>query len=361
MNTKNAFITAILTLIVASGNQLVHAQDSVKTFVPIVNYTADLVVNTRGGIKTGARYLGYGELGVEINPWRNGQFNLTIASTHGGEPSAQLVGDWQMFDYIDGGNCIFALNAWYQHTFNKVTIKGGLQDVNDSYSTCDAAWNMLNTSFGGNQVLLSAGNVPTMPNNGLGINAEWQVSNTLTWQAGIFDGGAIMLDDNNRFNLKHKLSSSKGYVIVTEAAISPNDALLLKAGTFYHTGLENNGYYASCEKSFRMQGERSVNAFVTGGYAPRAKYVATASITCGASITSLFSKSGADALSAGLATVHLDEGDEWETAIELNYRYQLGEHFYASPDLQWIINPAGYDIAKFKNALVLALRVGFEL
>lgn len=82
------------------------------------------------------------------------------------------MGDWQVFDNIEAGNHIFALNAWYSHTINKVTVKAGLQDVNDSYSACDAAGNMLNTSFGGNQVLLSAGNVPTMPCNGLGINAE---------------------------------------------------------------------------------------------------------------------------------------------------------------------------------------------
>ena len=358
MITKNTIISAILTIMVAAGGNSLHAQDSTKTFVPIINYTADLVVNTHGGIKTGAVYQGYGEAGVEINPWKNGQFNFTIATTHGGQPTKTLVGDWQVFDNIEAGNHIFALNAWYSHTVNKVTFKAGLHDVNDSYSTCDAAGNMLNTSFGGNQVLLSAGNVPTMPCNGLGINAEWHVSNALTWQAGIFDGGVIDLDDGNRFNLKHQLSSSKGYVIVTEAAISPADALLVKAGAFYHTGLENNGYYASCEKLFHMQGERTINTFVTGGYAPRATDAATASITCGATLTSLFSKSGADALCAGLATVHLD-GLKWETAIELNYRYQLGGHFFVSPDIQWILNPVGAPEAR--NALATTLRLGFEL
>jgi len=358
MIKKNIFISAILTMMVVAGGNSTHAQDTTKAFVPIVNYTADLLANTHGGIKTGALYLGYGELGVEINPWKNGQFNFTIASTHGGEPSAELVGDWQVFDNIEAGNHIFALNAWYSHTVNKVTLKAGLQDVNDSYSACDAAGNMLNTSFGGNQVLLSGGNVPTMPNNGLGINAKWQVNNALTWQAGIFDGGAIDLDDGNRFNLKHKLSSSKGYVIVTEGAFNPNDALLLKVGAFYHTGFENNGYYASCEKLFQMQGERTINAFVTGGYAPRATDAVNASITCGATLTSLFSNSGADTLCAGLATVHLD-GYRWETALELNYRYQLGDHFFVSPDLQWIINPMGAPEAR--NALATTLRLGFEL
>lgn len=358
MITKNAFITAILTIIVAAGGRPIHAQDTTKTLVPIVNYTADLVVNTHGGIKTGARYLGYAEAGVEINPWKNGQFNFTIASTHGGEPSVDLVGDWQIFDNIEAGNHIFALNAWYSHEIGKVTLKVGLQDANDSYSALDASDNLINTSFGGNQVLLTGGNIPTMPCTGLGLNAEWKASDSFSWQAGIFDGGVIFLDDDNKFNLKHKLSRSKGYVIVSEALLSPIERLVIKGGAFYHTGFENHGYYGSVEAVFPIHGERQVNTFFSAGFAPQATDQAMASFTGGAKLTGLFNKSGADALSAGLAAFHL-EGQKWESALELNYRYQLGDHFYVSPDVQWILNPLADEDAK--NALVGMLRVGFEL
>jgi carbohydrate-selective porin OprB len=166
------------------------------------------------------------------------------------------------------------------------------------------------------------------------------------------------LDEGNRFNLKHKLSRSKGYLLVSEAQLTPADALLLKGGAYYHTGLENYGFYASCEKIFQLQGEQAVGAFVTGGYSPHATDAADASITGGLSLTSLFSKSGADVLSTGLATVHY-VGFEWETAIELNYRYSLSDLFYVSPDVQWIINP-GCGLIK-RNALACTLRLGFEL
>ena len=135
-------------------------------------------------------------------------------------------------------------------------------------------------------------------------------------------------------------------------------ALVFKAGVYYHTGLENNGYYATCEKTFRLQGEQAISGFVTGGITPNATDAANASITGGCSLTSLFSKSGADALTAGFASAHID-GHKWETAIELNYRYQIGDHFYVSPDMQWILNPMGDPDAK--NALVGTLRLGFEL
>lgn len=351
-------IAVIIALIAATSCHLAHAQDTVKTFVPIINYTADLVVNTRGGIKTGAVYQGYGEAGVLINPWRNGQFNFTIATTHGGGPTRTLVGDWQEMDNKEATNHIFALNAWYRHTFNKVALQAGLQDANDSYSTCDASDPLQNTAFGGIATFMWGGNVPTMPTNGLGLNVEWQVSDAVMWQTGVFDGGVIGLDEGNRFNLKHKLSRSKGYLVVSEGQFGAPNALALKAGAYYHTGLENYGFYATCEKTFRLQGERALSAFVTGGYSPHATDAANASITGGCSLTSLFSKSGADALSAGLATVHCD-GLKWETAIELNYLYSLSDHFYVSPDVQWIINPACGLLNR--NALACTLRLGFEL
>ena len=358
MSKRNQVVTAVLTLIVASGAQFVHAQDSTKTFVPILNYTADLVVNTRGGIKTGAVYQGYGEAGVLINPWRNGQFNFSIATTHGGGPTRSLVGDWQEMDNKEATNHIFALNAWYRHTIGKVALQAGLQDANDSYATCDVSDPLQNTAFGGIASFMSGGNVPTMPTNGLGVNVEWQASDLFMWQTGVFDGGVIGLDEGNKFNLKHKLSRSKGYLVVSEGQLMPPEALVFKAGAYYHTGLENYGFYASCEKTFSLQGERAIGAFVTGGYSPHATDAADASITGGCSLTSLFSKSGADVLSAGLATVHY-EGFKWETAIELNYHYSLSDQFYVSPDVQWIINPACGLINR--NALACTLRLGFEL
>lgn len=356
MITKKTFITAILTLIAASGSHHVFANDSTRTFVPIVNYTADLVVNTLGGIKTGVVYQGYAVAGVEINPWKNGQFNLSVASTHGGRPTGTLVGDWQEMDNVESGNHIIPLDAWYSHTINKVTIKAGLQSGDDSYSCFAAADNLQNTAFGGNAVFMSGGNVPTMPTSGLGVTTRWHISNVVSWQAGFF-GHIITLDDDNDFSLKHKLSNN-GYLFVTEARFTPTQSWVLTAGAYYHTDNDNNGYYAGCEKAFRLQGNRAVNTFVTGGYAPRAIDAATASITCGASLTSLFSKSGADALTAGLATAYLD-GHRWEKALELNYNYQLNDHFYVSPDVQWILDPIGVEDAK--NALVCTLRLGFEL
>ena len=148
------FILIFIAILVAVGGITAYAQDTTRTVIPILKYTAEWVVNADGGIKTGVVYQGYAEAGVFISPWRNGRFNFSIASTHGGLPTGTLVGDWQEMDNREAANHIFALNAWYSHTIGNVTIKAGLQDANDTYSTRDASCHMQNTAFGGNVVFM---------------------------------------------------------------------------------------------------------------------------------------------------------------------------------------------------------------
>ena len=51
-------------------------------------------------------------------------------------------------------------------------------------------------------------------------------------------------------------------------------------------------------------------------------------------------------------------GKTWETAAEMNYRYQFNDYLALMPDLQWIINPAGAEDAK--NALMGSLRLNIR-
>lgn len=355
--TSIAVVVAFVVSLLA-GVPAAKSQESEKKVVPVVEYTADLVVNAHGGIKTGARYVGFAVAGIEVNPWKNGHFSVGIASTHGGEPSADCVGDWQIADNNEAGNHVFALNCWYSHSISNVTIKAGLQDVNDCYSVNDMSGNLINSSFGANQMLLTNSNMPTMPNTGLGININWQATTAFAWQAGVFDGRVIGLDDDNKYNLKHKLSRSKGFLLMTETSYAPSEALTLKAGAFYHTGQRNWGVYTSGEMECWAQGERHLDAFASAGFAPAAHEMATASLSCGLSLTSVCGRNCNDNLSLGVASVYLT-GRRWETSIELNYRYDINDHFFLSPDIQWILNPAGNETAT--NALVAILRLGFEL
>ena len=350
---------ALATFVLIANGLGANAEetDTVKTFVPMGSYTADLVTNMAGGIKTGARYIGYATLGLEINPWRNGRFTFAAGSAHGGCPTDDLVGDLQYINNNENGNRhIFLLYAKYSHTIGNVEITAGIQDMTDVYGFCETSENFLNLAFYTTPVFYNT-SFPTAPNTSLGVNLSWSLSDALTWHNGVFNGGEIDDDDDNKYNLKHKLNKNKGYITISELQFSPTENATFKLGGFYHTGVENWGVYGSIGGQLWQTGDRHIDAFASGAFSSRKEDQVTASLTAGATLTSLLSREGKDCLGLGLATA-APVGKAWETAIELNYRYQFNDHLYLSPDLQYIINPAGTEGAK--NALVGTIRLGFE-
>ena len=351
-------IIAVATMaVVLTFSQIAVAQDTVKTFVPMGSYTADLNVNMAGGIKTGARYVGYATLDLEINPWRNGRFTFGIGSAHCGHPTDDLVGDLQCVNNNDNDNLpIFLHLANYSHRIGNVEITAGIQDMTDVYGLCDASGNFMNLAFNTSAVFYNT-KFPTAPRTSLALNVEWTLSDALTWRGAVYNGGIIDGEDDNKFNLKHKLNKNKGHIAISEVVFTPIENTAFKVGGFYHTGLENWGIYGSVCGQCWQAGERHLDAFATAAFAPRKEELVTASLALGATFTSLFSKTGKDCLGLGLTTA-APVGKTWETAIEMNYRYQFNDYLSLMPDLQWIINPAGTEGAK--NALVGSLRLGFE-
>ena len=96
------------------------------------SYKGDFVSNLNGGIKTGSTYLGLADLFLELNTenaglWKGGTFMLHGANTHGGEPSANLIGDLQVVSNIEAGNHTFLYELWYSQTFGNVHTTIGLQ------------------------------------------------------------------------------------------------------------------------------------------------------------------------------------------------------------------------------------------
>lgn len=351
-------IALVSVLLVANGLKAnAEENDTVKTFVPMGSYTADLAVNMAGGIKTGARYVGYATLAVEINPWRNGRFTFGVGSAHCGHPSEELVGDIQYVNNNDNDNLpIFLLYANYSHRIGNVEITAGIQDMTDVYGLCETSGNFLNLGFTTSAVIYNT-TFPTSPFSSLGLNIEWTLSDALIWRGAIYNGGVIDNKDDNPYNLKHKLNKNKGYMAISEVQFSPIENGTFKFGGFYHTGLENWGFYGSIEGRCWESGDRHIDAFASAAFAPRKEEQVTTSMTLGATLSPVLSRKGKDTVGMGLATVS-PVGAKWESALELNYRYQFNDYISLMPDLQYIINPAGAEGAK--NALVGSLRLGFE-
>ena len=155
---------------------------------PVFVYTADVAANVSGGISTGIGYLGYAVAGVEFDIgkagwWKRGSLVLTGGCTHGCEPSAQWIGDFQMADNIEAGNHVFLQELYWHQSLGPVEVTAGMQDYCMHYTFLDAAGLYLNSSFGTNSVLLSNHALPIFPILGWGLNAQWHITDCLSWQA----------------------------------------------------------------------------------------------------------------------------------------------------------------------------------
>ena len=177
--------------VVLTFSQIAVAQDTLKTFVPMGSYTADLNVNMAGGVKTGARYVGYATLDLEINPWRNGRFTFGIGSAHCGHPTDDLVGDLQCVNNNDNDNLpIFLHFANYSHRIGNVEITAGIQDMTDVYGLCETSGNFMNLGFITSAVIYNT-KFPTAPYTSLAVNVEWTLSDALTCRGAVYNGGII--------------------------------------------------------------------------------------------------------------------------------------------------------------------------
>lgn len=335
------------------------------------SYKGDVVSNFRGGVKTGTTYLGLANLKAEFDAekakwWKGGTLFVNFGNTHGGQPSANMVGDFQGISNIEAGNLTFLYELWYKQKLGKINFTVGLQDLNADFATSENGALFTNSSFGIHSSIADNVAPPIFPLTALGVNVKWNISDTYLWQAAIFDGTP---DDykTNPYNTHWRLSKNQGYLTVTEFQI--NKSLfkerqgIYKFGVYYHqhndtidTEQHNGGFY--------FVGDQQINdnlsLFSQIGLSPKKKNNHNQYYSIGMNYKGLFNNRPAD--QCGIAIAHAgihDNAIGSETAIEFTYQFEINENIYVRPDIQYIINPVG-TTSKLDNALVGFLRFGID-
>ena len=257
---KSTLIVAFAANIITNG---VYAQESnaevVKSpFSFEASYTGDLVSNFKGGIKTGTAYLGLANLKAgfdteKVNWWKGGQLFINVGNTHGGEPSAELVGDFQGVSNIEAGNLTFMYELWYKQTLGKFDITIGLQDLNANFAVSEYGALFTNSSFGIHSSIADNITSPIFPLTALGATLQFRISDAFNWQAAFFDGTPDDFE-SNPYNIQWKLGKDQGLLAVTEfqmgkSLIKGREAVY-KLGVYYHkhnntslNNLKNGGIY----------------------------------------------------------------------------------------------------------------------
>ncbi len=367
--------SALLSLIIFFGIAVLlmsvnlKAQERVKYLSYEASYVGDFAANFSGGIKKGTNYLGTANIKLSFDTeaaglWKGGTLFINGANTHGGEPTANLSGDFQGISNIEAGNNTYLYELWYRQDAENFGVIVGLQDLASEFVFTEHGSLFLNGSFGVHSII--ADNVPSaiFPLTALGAQIHWMPLNGLLLKAGVFDG---MPDDfsKNKYNISWELSSGNGIFSIYEVNLNTEifNALpgVLKAGAYFHnselTEYSNNGFYLTADQFVK---EEKASVFLQAAVSPKNKNNNYIYLGGGMTYYGLFDSRPEDVFGFGAAYAGFASGySRGETALEITYKVQLDENIFIQPDLQYIINPSGTE-EKLPDAFSGILRFGFN-
>jgi porin len=380
-----SFPKTVVLIIVLFGTvpHFVKAQNETSEkqspFTFETSYLGDVVNNLVGGIQKGTRYLGMANIRIGMDTekaglHKGGEFYINAANTHGGTPSSDLFGDFQVISNIEAGNLTYIQELWYKQTVRKVSLILGLQDLNTEFISSEYASLFINSSFGTHSNIADNLPVPIFPLTSLGFQVHYGISEAWTIKTAFFDG--VPEDfETNPYNLQWNLKKEDGFLWFTE--ICRNDVFRMpgtyKLGWYYHnahkvvTVIENQTIVSSNPANYGIymvvdqriittESGKKLSVFAKGSFSPRNINLNCYYFDFGMHFKGVFGKRKEDII--GIATAHagMHGATGSETVIELYYQGKFGEHLLVQPDLQYIINPAGTDI-ELDNALGAILRL----
>lgn len=372
-----------MLLLLSALNGFSEIPDSIRSSAWQLNatYKGDFVANFHGGIATGTTYLGLADLFLHFDTekaglWKGGEFLIHGANSHGGEPTANLIGDFQFVSNIEAGNHTFLYELWFKQTFSHVTVTAGLQDMNAEFASSDVASLFLNSSFGVHSVISDNIAAPIFPLTSPGITFCWQTYPKLCLKTAVYKGNPIDFDANP-YNIKWNLNYLKGLLWVTEAQYkwvgNQKKNNVLKTGFFLHEHSPENdvvnsetgnklthdyGFYLVGDHQLYSYSTHGLSIFYQLGVSPRNDNFGY--LGAGCTYTGLFSKKGSDVLGLAVADGMLTkERGRDETAFELTYKVHVSDQIYLQPEMQYVLHPGGTDF-QLKNATVGLVRLGLE-
>lgn len=348
------------------------------------SYVGDLFYNFYGGIKKGDTYLGMVNLTIGFNTedagwWKGGEIFVNAANTHGGEPSATHIGDFQVASNIEAGNLSYLHELWIKQSIGKTTLVLGLQDLCAEFVSSEYAGLFLNSSCGVHSTIATNLAVPIFPLTAFGGQFHFDFNDNFSLKIAGFDG---VPDDFsfNPYNLNWNLKKEEGYLLFSQISYeNKNDKNLgaYKLGFYYHNeyslmnedvdGLvysqdypENYGVYLIVDQTLlRNESGRELSVFFQSSLSPKKINENWYFMGGGINYKGFISKRMDDVFGFAISHSGINNHIGNETALEFTYKAPFGEHFYVQPDVQYIINPAGTD-QKLENSLVGFLRFGIQ-
>ncbi len=237
-----------------------------------IQYWSDLALYTTPERHTGLDYMGWLINSSSLSYKKTHSLHLGLMLTHGGEPSLKSVGDLQTFSNIEAGWLYGFYETYYQYNNDHLQLKIGQQDINTDFLVSENALLFAHSSAGIDPVTTLNMPAPTYPFTAIALTSRWTIKKALSIRTGIFDGqfGAAR---KNFITIDWKISGDKGLLYIVEPEIHLlHDRVILKPGTYYHSGnfiskKDNSirrglwGYYLVSDITLFQKEEKSIGLF----------------------------------------------------------------------------------------------------
>lgn len=344
-------------------------------------YTADLLANRSGGIATGTRYLDNldVELVIDFEPGTGHRQNRLLFRglyNNGARFSNELAGDLQVVSNIEADEAWRLFEAWYELGSERWSLRTGLYDLNSEFDVNEAGALFLHSSHGIGADLGQTGrNGPGIfPVSAFALRGRLSVG-TGDLRLAVLDGvpgdpgspgsNRVSLNDDDgalligqvSLPLRGSVRTWGGYWRYTERRERPYDGGAPAVDQGWYLGIEGSPQTAVGPVGWFLRfgsADPDVNIFANyagAGLVFRSPFASRPRDRVGIAVAS----AGAGSAYRGSLEQAGKRSGARESAWELTYRVQLGDHLVLQPDVQYVRHPAAN--SEIDDALVVGVRV----
>ena len=376
-----------LTSSLRAGEPASPAQEEAKSLSFPFSYTGEGLANLSGGTRRGAIYDAVASLGIKgdldkLTGWRGGSFLVSGLYPHGASLTGKYVHDFNDVSNIDAYDSLRLYEAWLEQEFadGKGSIRLGQILADTEFFVSSNAALFVNSAFGAIPLVSQNFDAPVYPVAAPGARVRWTFSDSLSLQAGLFDGDVGDPAVDNKHGVDWHLNPDDGVLALSEIAYTKQGgkeglAGVYKLGGFYHHSESSDSgshtvagaYIIADQQLWRKPGteDQGLCGFVRIGGAPGELNTVPFYLDAGFNIKGLLPGRDEDIAGIGFSYTKLGtslrDGDDsavasrHEAILEATYKFQTTKWSSVQPDIQYVFNPG--ESEKKDNAFVAGIRL----
>ena len=318
-----------------------YAQDSAQTSFGI-NYATEIQTNF------GEKYnwVNLLSLSAELptekisKKWKNGSFQIETISIFK-IFEERIVEDLMTFSNIEEENMLINLFLLgYTHQWEKISLFGGVRNVNNDYFIMPYTSLFTNSSAGIFPTLSINFPLANYPLSGVCLHFEYEPTEKLFFKSSLYNGVARDPRKNPLYSFTLN-PSNDGISSISELSYTQNKfgSGMYSLGIALHAfGKQVNSTYSifgMIEQTIFNSEQKEIGFVIQGGFAPSAKNECSYYFATGGYFAGLLTKQKQDKL--GIYLNATEVSGIREQTLEITYQYPICKKLYVQPALHYIV------------------------